>query len=371
MVGIIHHTSFDTDSVWSVGFSPTDDILVVGLVGGNVTVFDVDGFTEVTTLSSAGSNVFSVAVNDEYIAAGTNENVADVWDRDGFGHEASLGEISEWVRSVDFSPDGQFLALGTVGGFVQVYNTDGWVHEETLTTAATIWSVRFSPDGQWIASGDSEHELNVWEVGSWDAEATLTESDGRIWSVEFDPSSGFVGAASEDYAAHVWEVGSWGVEAEFSLSSEGRNIDFSPDGERFSVGALNGEVSIYEAETWVDIRDISSADNLSSITSSHDGEWFVTGHLPGDGDRLHVWEIVSVPVTGVVELDGVPLENATVIGVNDTDDFVEDTATTGGNGEYELAMTPEDVAHILMEYDGPEGTLNAESKPFVVVEDHE
>lgn len=69
---------------------------------------------------------------------------------------------------------------------------------------------------------------------------------------------------------------------------------------------------------------------------------------------------------GVVELQGGPVENAKVIGVNDTLDRVEDIAHTDENGEYKLQFPHGDVAHIAVQYeDGDGNQYNDESKPFV------
>ena len=70
------------------------------------------------------------------------------------------------VRSVVFSPDGRYLAVGTDGGSsVQLIDTSSWQVIRTFeghTLAVT--SVAFSPDGKILASGSDDGTIKLWDI---------------------------------------------------------------------------------------------------------------------------------------------------------------------------------------------------------------
>ena len=89
------------------------------------------------------------------------------------------------VKSVVFSPDGRYLAVGTWGGSsVQLIDTSSWQVIRTFE-GHTDWarSVAFSPDGQLLASGSRDETIKLWEVATGREVRTLKGHTGGVNSV--------------------------------------------------------------------------------------------------------------------------------------------------------------------------------------------
>ncbi len=71
------------------------------------------------------------------------------------------------VLSVAFSPDGQYLAVGTAGGSsVQLIDIGSWRVVRTFEGhTGSVSSVAFSPDGRLLASGSEDKTIKLWYVG--------------------------------------------------------------------------------------------------------------------------------------------------------------------------------------------------------------
>ena len=92
------------------------------------------------------------------------------------------------ILSVDYNPNGQFIATGTSDGHVRVWHTgDGQLR--LICRGHTDWvrSVQFSPDGNMLASGSDDQTIRLWDVRTGQHLQTLWGHAGEVWSVCFSP----------------------------------------------------------------------------------------------------------------------------------------------------------------------------------------
>ena len=75
-------------------------------------------------------------------------------------------------------------------------------------TAAEVKSVAFSPDGQWIVTGSRDRTAKVWEAASGKELLTFRGHGAAIGSVAFSPDGQRIVTGSGDGIAKVWETAS-------------------------------------------------------------------------------------------------------------------------------------------------------------------
>lgn len=95
------------------------------------------------------------------------------------------------VNSINFTNDGNFMALGGNSGNVQLIHTNDWkpAGNGLIPNTSSIKSVRFSPDGNLVAAGYGGAEVTVWRTQDMSLvnqfssmvyiEAVAWSSDGR------------------------------------------------------------------------------------------------------------------------------------------------------------------------------------------------
>ena len=70
---------------------------------------------------------------------------------------------SDWVRSVVFSVDGEYLASGSEDNTIGVWKVSSGERIKTLTGHSSyVTSVVFSADGEYLASGSNDKTIGVW-----------------------------------------------------------------------------------------------------------------------------------------------------------------------------------------------------------------
>src|SRR5262249_3213372 len=73
------------------------------------------------------------------------------------------------TRSLAFSPDGRWLAVGLRTGNIQIWDTSDTSPTQFVWLAhpAEVRGLAFSPDGKALASGSKDGDIKLWKSGSW------------------------------------------------------------------------------------------------------------------------------------------------------------------------------------------------------------
>ncbi|MBY0459117.1 MAG: hypothetical protein K2V38_17415, partial [Gemmataceae bacterium] len=120
---------------------------------------------------------------------------------------ATVPGAKEVVGALDFSPDGNLLAVGCMNGVMQVYDLAGkrWVYQ-VLAHNTGVKQVRFHPKRAALASLGADREVKTWALADATKFVTKTNLDAQ------KPNA----------------------------------IDWTPDGDTLAVGCTNGEVRMYD-----------------------------------------------------------------------------------------------------------------------------
>jgi len=102
------------------------------------------------------------------------------------------------VYSVAFSPDGRYIASGSVDNTVKVRETESGELVQTLVGhGGEVSSVAFSPDGRHIVSGSKDETLKLWETESGNLVRVFTGHENWVSSVAFSPNGKYIRALAK------------------------------------------------------------------------------------------------------------------------------------------------------------------------------
>lgn len=160
-----------------------------GVIGGNI--WTVGGITFNQTGDLIATSSLDGAVN---IISTDMKRIETIWQ----GRKGS-------VFGLNFSPDGQTLAVGSGDG---VYLLDVETGEEiNLLDTGTAASVAFNLDGRLLAVGaNNTGEVQLWDVEANEKITTLSGHSDTAIAVAFSPDGTMLASGSFDSTIRIWGV---------------------------------------------------------------------------------------------------------------------------------------------------------------------
>lgn len=220
-----------------------------------LTIEDIlEATKEVEPFSSrpaAPLEVFSLAFfGDDLLAAGSEEKIL-LFDRRKPEEGLKSLEHHDFVYSVAFSPDGEWLASGAQDGSVRVHSRrEMHVRWPPKFHADAVYSVAFSPDGELLASGGYDGWVQIWSAQNGSRRQRV-QPGGRVTSVAFSPTASLLAVGDLDNVVWVWDYGAEAARPEHlgEHTSSVESVAFSPNGHLVASAGLDKRVRLWDVAT--------------------------------------------------------------------------------------------------------------------------
>jgi WD40 repeat protein len=207
----------------------------------------------------------------------------------------ALAGHSKHVWQVAFSPDGRFLASGSVDRTVKLWRLPEGVLVQTLTQPQGITSLAFSPDGQYLATGSYDKTVMVWRLSDG-VGRILTGHSGTVWSVAFSPDGRRLASGGEDRTVRLWRL-SDGASLQ-TLAGHSRivwSVAFSADGLWLASGSFDTTVKLWRTDTGALARTLEGhSEAVVELAFSPDSEWLASA---SDDSSVKLWRVKDGALT--------------------------------------------------------------------------
>lgn len=221
-----------------------------------------------------------------------------VWDLtqdDPAGHVVRRGLHDQWITAVDFSPDGRWLATGSIDTNVKLW--DQTEPREVLLNGhfSVVRSVVFSDDGKWLATAGDDAVAYLWDLsGSRTIPGKMLRGhDTAITQVVFAPGEAprYLVTLGEDRNARLWTIPDAVAEPIVLRGHKGQvnAAALSPDGEWIAgSGVKDHELLIWSVKNPREpIHRLPLTNYATKVVFSANGRW-LSAAVEGE-DIVHLW----------------------------------------------------------------------------------
>jgi WD40 repeat protein len=227
-------SSFQTESfLWDL--SSGDRIVVAHGMNFRTVIFSPDG------LRLAG-----LRPERKEIRGWDAHTGASLWDR------ADLGPPGGGGAAIEFSPDGQMLAVGFDDGKIVLLDSQTGKEKQVLHRHQSVSALAFHPNGSKLASGGMwpDNTLRVWDLATGKNLLTLHGHKNTIMALRFSPDGTRLASASMDQTARLWEAQTGELTAVLRGHTDSVTVArFNPDGSRVLTFSEDKTLRVWDSGT--------------------------------------------------------------------------------------------------------------------------
>ena len=241
------------DLIYDVTFSPSGDTVAVAMGDKGVRVLDAKSGKTLYTIDKEKDDVRSVSFSPDgqfLVFASYFKQTIRIWDTSRKRLKKTLSGSPDWVYSARFSPDGRHVVSAS-GSFVYVWDVNtGEIVSVLKGHKNTVIKSCYSPNGKIIASVSLDNTVRLWDVETYTSLMVLIGHSSSVRDVAFSPEGNYAASASEDGTIILWDVLTGNNVKTFRGHLIGVNsLSFSPDGKCLISTGTDKNVIVWDVQT--------------------------------------------------------------------------------------------------------------------------
>jgi len=284
-----------THRLRTIAFSRDGNTMVSGGWDQKLKLWDIEkGDESLRTLQGWTDWVCSVDISPDgkFIASGSEVNLIYLWDISTKEPFKTFEGHTNWIWTVAFSPDGELLASGSFDRTVKLWDIKSGRCIHTLKGHDNwVWAVAFSPDGKLLASGSDDKIVKIWDVKTGKENCTFTGGGNSEWvrTVAFHPDNQLLASGSDDYNVRIWDIMNPDKAPKVLVGHQNRvrSISFSPNKTLLASGSYDKNLILWDLSQ--DTAHIlkGHSKQIRSVAFSYDGKYLASG---GDDKTIRLWD---------------------------------------------------------------------------------
>lgn len=280
-------------------------LLAIGCNDG-VYVYDMDSLEQIARLDSSPIQLAFTPDGKRIVTVGIGTHMV-LWD---IASKSTVWEIEATckegiVRSVDTSPDGKWIASGSLDRTARIWDAESGeaVCEFDDHTSGNVFDVSFSRDGSMLATTCFDGCSRVFDI---EARRLLLTFEGmrernasHVYSNIFSADDKLIVSTAPAAGAIVWQVAPGKVICECKDSKDAVGAMFIPGNKRVLTSHYTGYVNLYDVATGECLRTLQAHEGRTqNSTLTPDGKTLVTTSMDA---KIRLWDVDTLTQLGQID----------------------------------------------------------------------
>ncbi|OYE03689.1 phosphorylase family protein [Nostoc sp. 'Peltigera membranacea cyanobiont' 232] len=203
-----------THLIRSLAFCPKPErsnLLISGGDGRTIKFWDIQKRECIDVIKGYANRIWSITPSFDcktFASCGEDSKIRILEQASNYKCIQSLSKHTDWVWSVAFNPNNDFLASGSEDHNILLWERNGenWEYKTTLKShQERVRCVAFSPNNELLASTGNDKKVIIWDMNyirnSIEKDKIIRDEfshKDRVLSVAFSPNSQYIASSSRD-----------------------------------------------------------------------------------------------------------------------------------------------------------------------------
>ena len=231
----------------SVLFARQDRLLYASKVSGQIDVWDISKKQKIKELNISRVAILGIAElpQQRLLVAEIDRNV-ELFDIGTGKKLSSLGSLPEDISAVLADSSGANVLVVSENGWVRLLGVPALNDLKKSDSRGLVSRTALSPDGKWLALGSLLGIVRLWDVAASTVRCSFDESNKATTSLAFDPRSRWLLAASADSTVRCYDISKFALAKSFSIQEGYVTVASFLGSETFWTGTSKGAVKMWK-----------------------------------------------------------------------------------------------------------------------------